>query len=233
MIPLSDLNRTRTFPWVMILIIIANVIVFVYELTLSSRQLDVFTQAFGTVPLEIATGRDLPPPSPQPVYLTLITAMFIHGGFLHIGSNMLYLWVFGDNVEDAFGHIPFAIFYVICGIIAGLTQVFIDPNSTIPSVGASGAIAGVLGAYIVLFPQAQVRTLLVLGWFITVTRISAVFLIGFWFLTQLVSGVASLGANTQQTGGVAVWAHVGGFVAGLAIAFLFGRGRRPAQSPAW
>jgi membrane associated rhomboid family serine protease len=159
--------------------------------------------------------------------------MFVHGGFLHIASNMLYLFVFGDNIEDRFGHLGFAVFYVVCGVAAGLAQVFINPTSTIPSVGASGAIAGVLGAYVLLFPHAQVRTLLILGPFITITRVSAIFLIGFWFVTQLLSGLASLDVMTEQTGGVAFWAHIGGFVAGFAIAMFF-RPRQPVEpAPAW
>ncbi|MBM2813101.1 MAG: Rhomboid family protein, partial [Chloroflexi bacterium] len=139
----------------------------------------------GTVPVEIISGRDIPPRAPGPVWVTLFTAMFVHGGFLHIGSNMLYLWVFGDNIEDAFGHIPYLVFYLVCGVAAGLTHVLVNASSAVPSVGASGAIAGVLGAYLLLYPNAQVRTLLFLGPFITFRRFSAVLLIGFWFVIQL------------------------------------------------
>ena len=233
MIPLSDLNERRSVPWVMISIVLLNVVVFVYELTLGTRQLDTFIQTFGTVPTEIARGQQLPPPAPQPIYLTLVTAMFIHSGFLHIGSNMLYLWIFGDNVEDAFGHIPFLLFYFASGIVAGLTQVLVDVNSNVPSIGASGAIAGVLGAYLLLFPRAQVRTLLFIGFFITIARLPAMLLIGFWFITQLLSGIASLGVATQQTGGVAVWAHVGGFITGLILAAFFGRRQQTSKTAAW
>jgi membrane associated rhomboid family serine protease len=141
---------------------------------------------------------------------------------------MLYLWVFGDNIEDTFGHIPFTAFYLVSGIAAGLTHVFVNAESTIPSVGASGAVAGVLGAYLVLFPSAQVRTLLFLGPFITMTRVPAILLIGFWFVTQLVSGLASLDVATQQTAGVAFWAHIGGFVAGFVLAMVV-RPSRPVQ----
>src|SRR5438094_313776 len=172
MIPLGDDPQRRSFPWVTILIILANVAVFLFELTLPGRQLDAFVAAFGTVPVEILSGRDLPPPSPQPIYLTLLTSMFIHGGFLHLGSNMLYLWVFGDNVEDALGHVMYLAFYFVCGIAAGLTHVFVNAGSDIPSVGASGAIAGVLGAYLLMFPHARVRTLLFLGPFLLFPRIS-------------------------------------------------------------
>jgi membrane associated rhomboid family serine protease len=159
--------------------------------------------------------------------------MFIHGGFLHIGSNMLYLWVFGDNVEDRFGHLGFLVFYLLSGVLAGITHVVVNAASDIPSVGASGAVAGVLGAYLLMFPQAQVRTLLLLGPFILFPRISAVILIGFWFATQLLSGLASLEMTSEQTSGVAFWAHIGGFVAGFALALAF-RPRPPARPPpAW
>ena len=231
MIPLSDDPRSRRLPWVTILLIVANIAVFVYELGLSERRLDVFVAAFGTVPLEIMTGRDLPPASPTPVYLTLLTAMFIHGGFLHIGSNLLYLWVFGDNVEDKFGHVTYLFFYFASGIIASLSHVLVNAGSDIPSVGASGAIAGVLGAYLLLFPGAQVRTLLFLGPILLFPRISAFILIGFWFLSQFFSGLASLGMRSEQTSGVAVWAHIGGFVAGFLLALVL-RPREPARPTA-
>jgi membrane associated rhomboid family serine protease len=222
MIPLGDSPPRRSFPWVTVLIIVLNVIVFVYELGLGSRQLDSFVMSMGTIPVEILSGRDLPPPAPLPgvVWVTLVTAMFVHGGFLHIASNMLYLWVFGDNVEDTLGHGTFVLFYLVAGVAAGLTHVFVNAGSTIPSVGASGAIAGVLGAYLIMFPNAQVRTLIFLGPFITWPRVSAVLLIGFWFLTQLASGLASLDVTTEQSSGVAFWAHIGGFVAGLVLALI-------------
>ena len=232
MIPLGDDPRRHSFPWVTILLIVVNVLVFVSELGMSERELEIFVQSVGTVPVEIVSGRDIPPPSPVPgvVWVTLVTAMFVHGGFLHIASNMLYLWVFGDNVEDALGHTTYILFYVVAGILAGLAHVFVNVGSDIPSVGASGAIAGVLGAYLLMFPHAQVRTLIFLGPFITWPRISAVLLIGFWFLTQLVQGLASLNVTTHQTTGVAIWAHIGGFVAGVVLALIL---RRRATSRAF
>jgi membrane associated rhomboid family serine protease len=233
LIPISDDPKRRVFPWVTVLIILANVAVFIYELGLSQRGLQAFVMSVGTVPLEITTGQDLPPPAPGPVYITLITSMFVHGGFLHIASNMLYLWVFGDNVEDAFGHVGYFLFYFAAGIAAGLTHVFVNAQSDVPSVGASGAIAGVLGAYILMFPSARVRTVFLIGPFITMGRIPAAFLIGFWFLTQFISGVASLGASTEQTDGVAVWAHIGGFVAGLIMAAALRRRRPVEEQAAW
>jgi membrane associated rhomboid family serine protease len=227
-IPLSDEPKSRSVPFVTFAIILVNVLLFLYELSLGDR-VDGFLQAFGAVPAEIASGRDVPPLAPLGnVYLTLFTSMFLHGGFLHLGSNMIYLWVFGDNVEDVFGHLGYLVFYLVCGLAAGLAQIVIDVQSTLPSIGASGAIAGVLGAYLVLFGSARVRTLVFLGPIILLPRIPAMFLIGFWFITQLVSGLGMLTERTQQTGGVAFWAHIGGFVVGLALAMLF----RPRAAPA-
>jgi membrane associated rhomboid family serine protease len=216
MIPIGDDPVRRTTPWVMVLLVIANVLVFLYELALGAG-VDLWTQTVGVIPVEILSGVDIPPADPGPVWITLLTSMFVHGGFLHLGGNMLYLWVFGDNVEDALGHSRFLMFYLACGIIAGLTHVYFNMDSTVPSVGASGAIAGVLGGYLMLFPHARIRTLIFLGPFITITRISAVFVIGIWFLMQLVSGLASLDSVTAQSSGVAVWAHVGGFLAGVVL----------------
>jgi membrane associated rhomboid family serine protease len=228
MIPIGDDPPRHRFPWVTIVLIVANVLVFVYQLSLPERQLEIFVQGFGTVPREILSGRDLPPPAPGPVWITLFTAIFIHGGFLHLGSNMLYLWVFGDNVEDRLGHMTYLFFYLTAGIVAGLTHVFFNPQSTIPSVGASGAIAGVLGGYLLMFPGALIRTLVILGPILLFPRISAILMIGFWFLMQFLAGLLSLGAATEQTSGVAVWAHIGGFVAGVLLALVL-RPRRPAR----
>jgi membrane associated rhomboid family serine protease len=187
----------------MVAIVVLNVLVFVYELSLG-RLIEPWMQTWGVIPTELLRGRGA---------VTLITSMFIHGGFLHIGSNMLFLWVFGDNVEDALGHGGFLVFYLAAGIIAGLTHTFVNAASEVPSVGASGAIAGVLGAYLLLFPDAKVRTLLFLGPFFTLARIPAVLMIGFWFVTQLITGLVALEVETAS-GGVAVWAHIGGFLAG-------------------
>ena len=216
MIPIGDSPARRRTPWVMVLLIAANVAVFAYQLSLD-RAVGAWIQSVGAIPVEILSGRDLPPAAPGPVFITIFTSMFVHGGFLHLGSNLLYLWVFGDNVEDAFGHGRFLVFYLVCGVVATLTHAYMEPDSTIPSVGASGAIAGTLGAYLQMFPKARVRTLLLLGPFVTVTRVSALFIIGMWFLVQLLSGLASLEAVTSQSSGIAVWAHVGGFVAGFVL----------------
>lgn len=221
MIPVKDYpGERRSFPWVMLTILVLNILVFAYEVALPTQSAleGLFTSA-GVVPVEFTRGIDVPPPPPLGItWSTLITSMFLHGGLLHIGSNMLYLFVFGDNVEDRFGHLRFVLFYFLCGIVAGLTHIFFNLGSPIPSVGASGAIAGVLAAYLRMFPSAQVRTLLFIGPFITMPRISAGLLILFWFGTQFLSGILSLGATSEQTSGVAVWAHIGGFIAGLVLA---------------
>jgi rhomboid family protein len=219
MIPVKDYpGERRSFPWVMLTILFVNVAAFVYELSFGDTSAldNLFLQA-GVVPIEYTRGAQVGPPPPLGIpYTTLITSMFLHGGLLHIASNMLYLFIFGDNVEDALGHFRFLIFYFLCGIAAGLTHILVNANSDIPSIGASGAIAGVLAAYLRLFPHAQVRTLVLIGPFILMPRIAAAFLIVFWFLSQFLAGIASLGATTE-TSGVAVWAHIGGFMAGLIL----------------
>ncbi len=222
MIPIQDTpeRQRRSLPVVTLALILVNVAVFTYELTLGPA-LPRFVQSYGTIPLEITTGRPLTSSTPSFVYLTLLTAMFIHGGFLHIGGNMLFLWIFGDNVEDSLGHFLFLGFYLLCGVIAGLVQVAIAPLSTIPSIGASGAIAGVLAGYLLLFPSATIRTLLLIGPFLTFSRLSAILMIGAWFIFQLISGVAELASNTTTGTGVAFWAHVGGFGVGLAAVGLW------------
>jgi membrane associated rhomboid family serine protease len=220
MIPLKDYpGERRTFPWVMLTILAINVLAFLFELSLGSdQQLNALFVADGVVPVEFTRGISLGLQPPFGIlYLTLITSMFLHGGLLHIGSNMLYLFIFGDNVEDRLGHFKFVIFYFLCGIIAGITHIAANASSDTPSIGASGAIAGVLAAYLRLFPNAQVRTLIFIGPLILVPRIAAAFLIVFWFITQFVSGITSLGAATDTSGGVAVWAHIGGFIAGLVL----------------
>jgi membrane associated rhomboid family serine protease len=233
MIPISDSPEPRrSFPVVNVLLIVANVMVFFYELSLGPN-LDQFLADYGTVPAAIASGHALSPTAPSPIYISLVTSQFLHGGFLHIAGNMVFLWVFGDNVEDHLGHLSYLLFYLIAGIVAGLSQVLADPLSTTPGIGASGAIAGVLAAYVVLFPRASVRTLLFLGPFITLTRISAFIMIGFWFVLQLVSAFVELAGTSAASGGVAFLAHVGGFLFGLAViaAWKVSRNPQPA-SPA-
>ncbi|MCC7106040.1 MAG: rhomboid family intramembrane serine protease [Chloroflexi bacterium] len=231
MIPLSDdPGPRRRFPIVNVLLVAVNVLVFLYEISLSSAGQNRLFLSAAVIPYEYTHGQDLPPGPPLGIlYTTIFTSMFMHGGWLHIGSNMLYLWVFGDNVEDRMGRPGYLIFYVVCGIVASVTHIAFNLNSQLPSIGASGAIAGVLAGYLLMFGRARIRTLLFIGPFITITRVPAVLLIGFWFLTQLLSGVASVG-DTAQTSGVAVWAHVGGFIAGLFLTPVFrSQSRKPSR----
>lgn len=232
MIPLSDdPGPRRRLPVVNYTLIAANILVFIAE----QRYGTCFQAAYSTVPYAITHGTALPIQGcpygePSPVYLTLLTSMFLHANLLHIGGNMLYLWIFGDNVEDRLGHVWYLIFYLFCGLVASLAQIAVAPNSTLYSLGASGAIAGVLGAYLVFFPGSKVRTLIYLGFFITFARLSAFIVIGLWFVLQLVSGLSSLNPQQVQVGGVAYFAHVGGFLAGLLIALIL-RPFMKARSP--
>jgi membrane associated rhomboid family serine protease len=213
MFPVGDEEIQNAPPpvvnWGLILI---NVLVFLYEVLLSQQAQANLIDHYGVVPAQILQGRNL---------ISLITAMFLHGGWLHIIGNMLFLWVFGDNVEEVMGHIPYLIFYFIGGLVASGAHILFNANSTIPSIGASGAIAAVLGAYIVMFPRSQIKVLLFLGFRAGITRISALLFLGIWAIMQLFNGIASLGVPTAQTSGVAVWAHVGGFVLGLLGGFLY------------
>jgi membrane associated rhomboid family serine protease len=237
MLPISDENPTRSVPIVTYLLLAANIAVFAYQLSLGPA-IEQFFLSCAFIPAELVTGQDIAPPScVQPHYLTILTSMFMHGGFLHIGANMLFLWIFGNNVEDSMGSLKYLIFYLICGIAAALSQTAVTmataPQAAeIPNLGASGAIAGVLGAYLVLFPGARVRTLVIFGFFWSVTRIPALIVLGLWFVLQFLEGVGSLGAP-EMSGGVAIWAHVGGFIAGVVLVKLFatsGRGRRAAPA---
>ncbi len=217
MIPLkNDVQRDRP-PLVTIALIAANVMVFAWQLGVGPSSVDVF----GAVPRAIAFSRTARALSPLPwPPLTLLTSMFLHGGFLHLGGNMLFLWIFGGNVEDRLGHVGYLVFYLLCGLCAGVTQVAADPASRLPMIGASGAIAGVLGAYFLLFPTSRVLTLVLVFFFVRLVYLPAVLFLGIWLLVQLLS----LPAGMQQ--GVAFAAHVGGFVAGLLFVWIFG-GTRP------
>jgi membrane associated rhomboid family serine protease len=250
--PIGDDNSARTTaPYVNYIIIALNLLVFVFLQGMGSN--DRFTYAWATVPEEIVTGRDITTrdrvvvepvtqqrmevpglqPTPGSVYLTLLTSMFMHGGWAHILGNMLFLWIFGDNIEDRLGHARYLVFYLVCGVIASLAQVFMTvafsgdaAGRLIPSLGASGAISGVLGGYILLFPRNQVRVIL----FRFLTTVPAYVALGLWFLFQFVSGLGLLGGGTQE-GGVAYAAHVGGFIAGLLLVKVFAIGRSPAAVP--
>lgn len=254
--PIADENYDRrTTPVVNYALILINVLVFVFLQGLGTN--DKFTYAFSTVPAEIVTGHDIVTrpimvepltgqhvempglqPTPIPVYLTLITSMFMHGGLAHIFGNMLFLWIFGDNIEDRLGHVRYAIFYMVTGILAGLAHVLTtvafaggnEASLLVPSLGASGAISGVLGGYILLFPTRRVTV--IISWFIT--QVPAFIAIGLWFVFQLISGLGMLGSGSA-VGGVAYAAHIGGFIAGLVLIKLFdiGRGDRgPVQREA-
>lgn len=218
MIPLADEPASRRrFPFVNICLLLGCFGAFGYQLSLPEPELEQFVQTFGAVPYELASGQDVPPPNPWPVWTTLLTSMFLHAGWVHLLANALYLWVFGDNIESSFGHLKFLAFYLACGIAAGVAQATSMPGSMLPAIGASGAIAGVLGSYMLLHPGTPVTTLFLLGGAPLRLPVPAFLLIGFWFILQLPSGLAALGADTQQTGGVAYWAHIGGFLTGLVI----------------
>ncbi|HJW22394.1 MAG TPA: rhomboid family intramembrane serine protease [Candidatus Limnocylindrales bacterium] len=219
MIPLRDRNPTRSTPVVTFGLIAACFIVFALELWISfdggDRALERFLDEWGAVPSKISAaigqGDYLSPP-----LLGILTSLFLHGGWLHILGNMLFLWIFGNNVEDRLGRIPFLVFYVLGGLAAGLSQVWIAPDSSVPLVGASGAIAAVLGLYFVLWPGARITSLVFLGFFYQLAEVPALIVLGYWFVLQLLSGVTSLGAATAESG-VAFFAHIGGFVVGMAV----------------
>ena len=228
MIPVGDSARRRIIPYVNVGIIVASVLVFLYELSLDSIDVSRFFLDWGVIPVQLVDWLESPSGVEEPA--TIATAMFIHGGWLHLIGYMLFLWVFGDNVEDAMGHSRYLLFYLLAGVGAVALQVFVDPDSRIPMIGASGAIAGVLGAYLVLYPRATVSVLIPWLWFLGTFPVPAAFLIVFWFLLQLLNGVADLGAASGVTQGVAFWAHVGGFLVGLVLVWVFRR-RRPRRKP--
>jgi membrane associated rhomboid family serine protease len=217
MMPLKDDIPSSKPPIVTVALISANCLIFFYLLSWGKEFQNALIK-WGAVPFEITHGEELTPGLAFPVYLSLFSSMFMHGGFLHLAGNMLYLWIFGDNVEDKLGHIKFFIFYILCGLFASLTYILTASNSKIPMVGASGAIAGVLGAYIINFPHARILTLVFFGFFIRITSIPALLVLGFWFVLQLLYGLPSLGS---ATGGVAWFAHVGGFLSGILLFKLF------------
>jgi membrane associated rhomboid family serine protease len=219
MIPIRDVIPSRTTPVVTIALLLLNVGVFLAAPSSSSPAFETFVRTWGVTPASFE-------------WSTLFTSMFMHGGWMHLGSNMLFLWIFGDNVEDRMGHGRYLAFYVLCGAVAVGAQVLAEPGSSVPMVGASGAIAGVLGAYIVMFPHSRVLTLVPLFIFVTFIEVPAGILLGLWFAMQLLSGVGSmLVVQPEDMGGVAFWAHAGGFVAGVLLVFLFQRPER--REAAW
>jgi membrane associated rhomboid family serine protease len=223
MFPIGDQNDHAGVAFVTITLIVLNVIAFLNEINRPEQAVQAFIFAWGVVPREFATATDLPPLIPFPFWSTLLTSMFLHGGWGHLGGNMLFLWIFGDNIEHRLGHVRFVVFYLACGLAASVAHIMFNSGSSIPAVGASGAISGVLGGYLLMFPRNRVYVLTWGG----VMAVPAIFMLGLWIVTQFVNGVGSI-AVTNQTGGVAYMAHIGGFVAGLILAPLFGRGRAPA-----
>jgi membrane associated rhomboid family serine protease len=212
MIPLSDASRRPLhLPFVTILIILANGLVFLLELVAG----DAFINQWSLVPAQVMSGHNL---------ITVLTSMFMHAGWLHILGNMLFLWVFGPEIEDVMGPLRYLIFYLLGGLAATLAQAAIDPTSTIPNLGASGAIAAVMGAFLITYPRDEIRTVLILGWFVRITLVPAILLVGIWFLTQVFSEVGAV--TTMDTGGVAYMAHVGGFLFGALLGRFFETGER-------
>jgi membrane associated rhomboid family serine protease len=207
-------------------LIAVNVLVFLVELTQPSQgALQSFIQAWGLVPREYSALRDLPPAIPLPFWSTLLTSMFLHSGWMHLGGNMLYLWIFGDNLEKVMGALRFALFYLLCGLAASLAHIAFGAGSTVPAVGASGAISGVLGGYLLMFPQNRVRVLVRGG----VSSVPAIVVLGLWIVIQFINGIGSLAATTE-TGGVAYMAHIGGFIAGLVLVKLMASPQRAAMA---
>ncbi len=224
MLPLADHNPRQTTPVVNITLVAVNVLVFLWEISLGPQIEPVlFNVAFVPARFWYQPGALLPN------IVTMFVSMFLHGGWLHLGGNMLYLWIFGDNIEDRLGHGKYLFFYLTCGLLATLTHAMMSPESRLPSIGASGAIAGVLGAYVVLFPKQRVTTLIPIFIFITVREIPAVVLLGFWIVVQIFFGAASMSGDLQSAGGVAYFAHIGGFIAGMLLIVLLGGLRRPPR----
>lgn len=220
MIPIRDENPTPRPPAVTYVLLAGCMLVFLWQLSLSERELKMAVFALGMIPATLFAGAHLPPEVQLvPPAWTLLTSMFLHGGWLHLAGNLLFLWVFGDNVEAAMGHLRFLLFYLLCGIAAAFAQAFPDPSATTPMIGASGAISGVLGAYLMLFPRARVLVFVPVVFAPPLVHLAAVWVLGFWFLIQLLS---SIFAGTQE-GGVAFMAHVGGFLAGMVLVVLFKR----------
>lgn len=211
MIPIKDDNPRTVVPFVTIGLIVVNVVVFYFEYAVGFSEV---IKKYALFPIDIVEGRNLK---------TLITSMFLHGGVLHLAGNMLYLWIFGDNIENYLGHTKFIFFYLICGLLAVFAHILFSGISEVPMVGASGAISGVLGAYLIKYPKARVLVVIPIIWFLTIRKIPALVVLGFWFVMQLFSGVATLG---YEGGGVAFWAHVGGFVGGLILINLLPQRKR-------
>ncbi len=223
MIPIKDINPTERFAVVTALLIAVNIAVFVFELLLGAEARAVFVSAFALIPQRLFLHAAAAVQGPFPVGVTLFTSMFVHGGFLHVAGNMLYLWIFGNNVEDAMGRIRFVVFSFLCGVVAAYSHALANASSAVPMIGASGAISGVLGAYLLLYPRARVLTLVAFGFYVRTVGLPAMFVLLFWFVLQFLSALISAGTGE----GVAWYAHVGGFVAGMVFIGLFKRKKVP------
>ena len=221
MFPLKDDNPSESAPVVTVALIVLNALFFVYQISLEAGGADgaragqAFIEEFGLVPCRLTGACRVGPELPSPI-LTIFTSMFMHGGLFHIGGNMLYLWIFGNNVEDTLGHGRYLLFYLLSGVAAALAQTAVGPSSMVPMVGASGAVSGVLGAYLLLFPHARVTTLIILGFFFRLVHIPAMVVLGFWIVLQVLNGLGSFGSS----GGVAFFAHIGGFLAGMGLLYV-------------
>jgi membrane associated rhomboid family serine protease len=221
MIPLKDTIPSRTVPFVNYTIILINLVCFLYQISLGYH-LEQFLYSWGVVPAKFFAPFSSNQIGIIDRVFPLVTSMFLHGGWLHFLGNMLYLYIFGDNVEDRLGHVRYFLFYLLCGVLAAAVHLLTNTGSRIPTIGASGAIAGVMGAYFFLFPYARVVTLIIVIFFIDVVEIPAFFFLAFWFLLQFYSGTVSFGTHDAMSGGVAWWAHIGGFIAGILLLFAFG-----------
>jgi membrane associated rhomboid family serine protease len=221
-IPLKDSNPTERFPVVTVLFIALNIMVFLYEIALGEGQGEFFVGAFALVPARLFhAGTAIP--GPLPAGATLVTSMFLHEGLFHLAGNMLYLWIFGNNVEDAMGRIRFIVFYLLCGMVAAVSHAMTNTQSLVPMIGASGAVSGILGAYLLLYPQARVLTLFTLGFFVRMIEVPAMIVLGFWLVFQFLNAMITQGSG----GGVAWYAHIGGFLAGMVLIGLFKRSTVP------
>ena len=220
MIPLRDANPSSRTPWVTFLIIGLNTLAFLYEVALPESRLEQLLFTMGMVPARVTVFPADPAITFGDAFLPLFSSMFLHGGWLHLIGNMWFLWIFGDNIEDRLGHLRYLLFYLVCGLGAGVAHTLFNLNSTMPTIGASGAVAGVLGGYLLLYPHARVLTLIP-AFFLYMVELPAYIVLALWFVIQLFSGTASLGARDASAGGVAWWAHIGGFLLGLALVKLF------------
>ncbi len=228
MIPLRDANPSRCTPWITIAIIAVNTLVFLYEYSLSEPMLRRMVFTMGMVPARVTAFVSQPEISLGEAFLPLFSSMFLHGGWLHLIGNMWFLWIFGDNIEERLGHFRYLFFYLLCGVGAGLAHIVFNWGSTVPTLGASGAVAGVLGGYLLLYPHARVLTL-VPFFFLMLLELPAYLILVYWFVIQLFSGAASVGVQSAQGGGVAWWAHVGGFLLGLVLVKKFAGKQRPRR----